>query len=79
MKATVLSRPECYLCHDAVESLNRIQAEFPALEIEEIDIETDDDLLREYLERIPVILLDGEIVSELVLDAGFVRTRLINT
>ena len=76
MKATVYSRPDCHLCHEAIESLTGLAAEFPALEIEEIDIETDDYLLRRYLERIPVVVIDGEIVSELVFDAEPVRSRL---
>ena len=76
MKATVFSRPDCHLCHEAIDSLNALATEFPGLEIEEIDIETDDDLLRRYLERIPVVMIDGEIVSELVFDAEPVRARL---
>jgi len=76
MKATVYSKPDCHLCHEAIESLTGLATEFPALEIEEIDIETDDDLHRRYLERIPVVVIDGEIVSELVFDAEPVRSRL---
>ena len=45
-------------------------------ELQEIDIESDEDLLRRYLERIPVVEVDGEIVSELVLDPDAVRARL---
>jgi glutathione S-transferase len=45
-------------------------------EIEEVDIESDDRLLARYLERIPVIELDGATVSELGLDAGGLRARL---
>ena len=76
MKATVYSRPECHLCHEAIESLGLMTAEFPGLEIEEIDIDSDDDLFRRYLERIPVVMIGGEIVSELVFDAEPVRARL---
>jgi len=47
-----------------------------AFELDEVDIESDDGLLRRYLERIPVIELDGEIVSELWLDADGLRARL---
>jgi len=78
MKATVYSRPDCHLCHEAIESLAGLVTEFPGLQIEEIDIETDDDLLRRYLERIPVIMIGGEIASELVFDAEPVRARLLN-
>jgi hypothetical protein len=47
-----------------------------AFELDEIDIETDDELHRAYLERIPVVAVDGELVSELILDAGALRARL---
>ena len=33
-----------------------------------MNIEHDDDLLARYLERIPVVAVDGEVVSELELD-----------
>jgi hypothetical protein len=36
--------------------------------LQEVDIEGDDALFAKYLERIPVIEVDGEIVSELELD-----------
>jgi hypothetical protein len=45
-------------------------------ELEEVDIDTDDELLRRYLERIPVVEVNGEIVSELFLDAAGLRARL---
>lgn len=79
MRATVYSRPECHLCQEAIGSLNEMRTEFPALEIDEIDIESDDGLLRAYLERIPVVVIAGEIVSELVFDPEPVRTRLGTT
>jgi hypothetical protein len=41
-----------------------------------VNIDSDDKLLARYLERIPVIVLDGQIVSELGLDSGELRARL---
>lgn len=78
MKAEVFARPDCHLCQEAISSLKLLASEFPELEIEEIDIEGDDDLLRRYLERIPVVVIQGEIVSELVFDPEPVRARLLN-
>ena len=43
---------------------------------EEIDIEADDDLLRRYLERIPVIALDGEELFDHFVDETALRARL---
>lgn len=69
MKVTVLVRPGCHLCEDALAELHRYLSsrdpDEPRIEVEQVDIERDDDLHRRYLERIPVIQVDGEIVSEL--------------
>jgi hypothetical protein len=45
-------------------------------ELNEVDIEGNEELHRRFLERIPVVELDGEIVSELFLDAEGLRARL---
>jgi hypothetical protein len=45
-------------------------------ELREVDIDSDDELLKAYLERIPVIELEGEEICELGLDAGAVRAVL---
>ena len=45
-------------------------------ELHEIDIESDDLLLRRHLERIPVVEVDGVVASELVFDEASVRARL---
>jgi Glutaredoxin-like domain (DUF836) len=42
----------------------------------EVDIETDDDLLRRYLERIPVVALDGEELFDHFVDEAALRARL---
>jgi hypothetical protein len=45
-------------------------------ELRELDIDSDDELFKAYLERIPVVELDGEEICELGLDAGAVRAVL---
>jgi glutaredoxin len=69
-------RPDCHLCDEARAGLESLRADELAFDLDEIDIESDDALLRRYLERIPVVLVDGEIVSELHLDADAVRAKL---
>jgi glutaredoxin len=73
---TLYSRPDCHLCDEAREGLERLRASGLAFELRELDIDSDDALLRSYLERIPVIEVDGDEVCELGLDAGAVRARL---
>jgi len=58
-RVTLYGRPGCHLCDEALESLRRVQTRAP-FTLEEVDITTDDALHVRYLERIPVISLDGE-------------------
>ncbi len=77
MKRLVLyARPDCHLCDEARAGLERLLADGASFELEEVDIDSDDELLKRYLERIPVVELDGEIVCELWLDADSLRARL---
>jgi glutaredoxin len=68
-------RPGCHLCEEALEQLERLRAEL-AFALEERDIEQDDRLHREYLERIPVIALDGEELFDFFVDEDELRRRL---
>jgi len=77
--ATVYSRPGCHICDDALGQLLSISTEHPELEIVVVDIDGDDELLKRYLERIPVVTIGGEEVSDLVLDVDAVRSRLGNS
>jgi glutaredoxin len=72
---TLYGRPGCHLCEEARDELERLRAEL-AFALEERDIEQDDRLHREYLERIPVIALDGEELFDFFLDEDELRRRL---
>jgi glutaredoxin len=65
------SRPGCHLCDDARAVIERVGAPF-----EEIDIESDDALFAAYLERIPVVVLDGVELFEYFVDAGALAEHL---
>jgi glutaredoxin len=73
---TVYSRPGCHLCGEAIEALIALHGEGYRFELHEVDIESEELLLRRLLEKIPVVEVDGEVVSELVLDEAAVRARL---
>jgi glutaredoxin len=70
------SRPGCHLCEQALEGLVALHGEGYRFELHEVDIDSDEELLRTMLERIPVLELNGEIVAELVVDQTSVRARL---
>ena len=72
----VYSRPECHLCAEAIEAIVALHGEGYRFALREVDIESDELLLRRLLERIPVVELDGEVVSELVFEADALRARL---
>jgi hypothetical protein len=73
---TLYTRPECHLCDEARDALLALREELPPFALSEVNIERDDDLLARYLERIPVVAVDGEVVSELEVDRDSVRARL---
>jgi glutaredoxin len=72
----VYSRPGCHLCEEALEEIVAIHGEGYRFELREVDIESDENLLRRLLERIPVVEVDGVVVSELLLDQAALRARL---
>jgi hypothetical protein len=73
---TLYAREGCHLCDEARLEIQAMRDRAGAFELREIDIDSDDELLAAFLERIPVVEVDGEIVSELVLDAAALGTRL---
>ena len=75
-RVVLYARPDCHLCDEARAGLEGLRADGLDFQLDEVDIEGDDELYARFLERIPVIELDGEIISELFLDADGVRTRL---
>jgi len=75
-EVVLYTRPGCHLCERALEQLVALHAEGYRFALREVDIESDEGLLRRMLERIPVVELDGEVVSELILDQTSVRARL---
>jgi Glutaredoxin-like domain (DUF836) len=68
MRNVVLyGRKGCCLCDDAREVILRVQGRI-RFELRERDIEIDEDLHRAYLERIPVVTIDGAEAFELFVD-----------
>ncbi len=70
-RITLYSRPGCHLCDDAREVLLRVGEPFA-----EVDIERDDELHRRYLERIPVVAVDGVDAFDFFVEEGALLARL---
>jgi len=69
------SRASCHLCDVAREILLAELSRAP-FELEEVDIDRDDDLVREYGLRVPVVTIDGDEWFEYEVDASELR-RLV--
>jgi glutaredoxin len=74
-EVVLYGRPGCCLCDDARRLLLRIRDKHP-FALRERDIESDDGLLRAYLERIPVVTIDGVEAFELFVDEHELVRRL---
>jgi glutaredoxin len=72
----VYSRSGCHLCEEALERIVALHREGYRFDLHEVDVESDEVLLRRYLERIPVVEVDGVEASELVLDEAELKARL---
>jgi hypothetical protein len=74
-EVVLYGRDGCCLCDEAREVLERVRARQPFALVER-DIDADEALLRAYLERIPVIAIDGVEVFELFVDEVELERRL---
>jgi glutaredoxin len=75
-RVTIYGKSECGLCDEAREVILGVRDEGLPFELREVDIESDERLHAAYLERIPVVEVDGEEISELALDAEHLRAAL---
>jgi hypothetical protein len=76
VRVSIYGRPECHLCDEAREAILELRAAGLRFELREVNIEEDERLHAAFLERIPVVEVGGEIVSELALDVDALRHRL---
>jgi glutaredoxin len=71
-------REGCCLCDDARVILTRVRAHHP-FDFAERDIDDDERLLTAYLERIPVVTIDGVEAFALFVDEAELRRHLERT
>jgi glutaredoxin len=72
---TLYTSPGCHLCEEAREALLRVQ-EDQDFELQEQDITSEETLHRAYLERVPVVALNGEELFDYVVQEEVLRARL---
>jgi hypothetical protein len=75
VRITVIGKPDCHLCHDAREVVNRVCADL-GLPWEEVSILGDPALYDEFWEKIPVVQVDGRTVDFWTVDEKRLRRLL---
>ncbi len=75
-KITIYQRDGCHLCAIAQAQLTALQRQHH-FELEQIDIESSDELHSLYLERIPVIALGGEELYDFEINMADLKSRLL--
>ena len=60
---TLIGKPDCHLCDVAREVVETVVAELPedAVDVQELSIADDPSLYATWWEKIPVVLIDGEL------------------
>jgi glutaredoxin len=69
------SRPGCHLCDDARAVIEGVRTSV-GFAFEEVDIERDDALVRDYGIRIPVVAIDGRELFEISVDPSALRAAV---
>lgn len=65
---TFLTRVGCHLCEDARAVLDAVSAEM-GLRVDEVDIDSDDDLVKNWGLRVPVVLATHDrVIAEGIID-----------
>lgn len=72
---TLLSKDDCHLCLEAEEVLNRVRGEIP-FRLEKVNVNSDEELARDYGSEVPVVLIDGKKVFKYRVDPDKLRRRL---
>lgn len=68
-------KPGCCLCDDGRRVLGALGRD-RGFEFSEVDVSVDPSLNRRFGERIPVVVIDGEVACELGVDAAAVEAHL---
>lgn len=74
---TVYTRENCHLCHEAIETIERVAADLTReISVETVDVDTDPALREQYGERVPYVLVDDRPSFKYRVDAEELRATL---
>ncbi len=76
---TLISKPDCHLCDVAREIVDAVVAELPEgrVDVEELSITDDPALYATWWEKIPVVLIDGDLHAHWRVSADRLRAALV--
>jgi glutaredoxin len=73
---TLIGKPDCHLCEDALTVVEGVLADYPAVALEQRSILDDAALLEKYHDEIPVVLIDGSVHNIWRVNEARLRTAL---
>jgi glutaredoxin len=73
---SLLGRPGCHLCDDALAVVTDVLSEFEGIALDERSILDDAELLERYRDEIPVVLIDGVVHTIWRVDAARFRAAV---
>ncbi|REA05858.1 thioredoxin family protein [Haloferax sp. Atlit-6N] len=73
----IYTRTECHLCDEAEETVHEVAGETDVpVDIELVNVDTDDELSEKYGERVPYVYVDGRPAFKFRVDADRLREKL---
>ena len=75
IKIEIYSRPDCHLCEQAKEVIDRVRLRFSFV-VRVINIETDAELEKTYGEQVPVVFINGNKAFKYHVDEAELERRV---
>jgi len=77
VSVTVYTRENCHLCAEAIDTIERVaDDEGVTVDMDLVDVDTDEQLRAEYGDRVPYVLLDGSPAFKYRVDERRLRRKL---
>ena len=73
---TLIGKPDCHLCEDALAVVEGVLEDFAGVTLEQRSILDDAELMEKYVEEIPVLLIDGKVHNIWRVNETRLRTAL---
>lgn len=75
IRVTLYGRTDCHLCHEMRAVVEAVARETP-LALEEVDVDSDPELVAAYGEEVPVLCVNGRKAFKYRVDRAALRARL---